>query len=321
MFNFSKNQQQPTEEKSVFFTKLKTSLKKTRANLFDSLLRLKPNQKIDSDFLHDLEDRLLIADVGIEATTQIITELEHAAKHDQLNNQQQLYSVLAQIMIKMLKPLQPHPLTPSAHTTKPLTILLMGINGAGKTTTAGKLAYHFRNQGYSIMLAAGDTFRAAATEQLQAWGARSQVPVIAQKKGADPAAVIHNAVKSAQKNKIDILIADTAGRLHTQDNLMQQLKKIRRTISKLDAAIVVENMFVLDGTTGQNALSQVQLFNDAVNIDSVVLTKLDGTAKGGTIFSLAQNIGVTVQFISTGEKINDLHPFDSKNFVEALLED
>jgi fused signal recognition particle receptor len=199
-------------------------------------------------------------------------------------------------------------------------ILLTGVNGAGKTTTAGKLASHFINQGYSVMLAAGDTFRAAAVEQLQTWGERNNVPVIAQHKGADSAAVIFDALQSARANNIDILIADTAGRLHTQDNLMDELKKIHRAISKFDDALLIENILVLDAATGQNALSQAKLFNQAIGIDGIVLTKLDGTAKGGVIFALALDTGIPIRFIGVGEQLDDLHTFESTAFVEALLE-
>ncbi|ORU90366.1 MAG: hypothetical protein A6F71_05200 [Cycloclasticus sp. symbiont of Poecilosclerida sp. M] len=222
-------------------------------------------------------------------------------------------------MLDILKPIQPPLLNPSDSEKKPFVLLMTGVNGAGKTTTIGKLAHHFIGEDYKIMLAAADTFRAAAVEQLQTWGARNHIPVITRANGSDPSAVTYDALQSAQKKNIDILIIDTAGRLHTQTNLMAQLEKIHRTIGKFNADLKIENILVLDSTTGQNAISQAKKFNDAIGINSVVLTKLDGTAKGGMIFALASETKLPVRFIGVGEKIDDLLVFDSKDFVDALL--
>lgn len=277
---------------------------------FKKLLR--GTKKVDADFLNAVEEQLLVADVGISATTKITDQLRDAIKYDHIDDQH-LHHTLADIMRNILIKAPPAP------QTTPKVILLTGINGAGKTTAAGKLAHHFIAQGYRTMLVACDTFRAAAAEQLQVWGAKNQVPVIAQKHGADPSAVIYDALQSARKNNTDILIADTAGRLHTHDNLMEQLKKIHRTIGKFDTTVNIENILVLDGTIGQNALSQTKLFNEAIGINSIILTKLDGTAKGGIVFALAFEFDIPVRFISNGEKISDLHIFDPDIFVKSIL--
>lgn len=287
--------------------------KKQSGGLFYGFKKLlRGIKKIDADFLNAIEEQLLIADVGINATTKIIEQLRDTIKHDHTDDQH-LRQTLAGIMRNILTTAPPTP------KTTPKVILLTGVNGAGKTTVAGKLAHHFIAQGHRTMLVACDTFRAAAVEQLQVWGAKNQVPVIAQTQGADPSAVVYDALQSAAKNNIDILIADTAGRLHTRDNLMEQLKKIHRTIGKFDATVNIENMLVLDGTTGQNALSQTKLFNEAIGINGIILTKLDGTAKGGIVFALSFEFDIPVCFISNGEKISDLHIFDPDIFVKSIL--
>ncbi len=322
MFGFKKPEtpKQQAAYQTGFFGKLKAGLSKTQSSIFGGVGDLLQGKKsIDAAFLDDLEERLLIADLGVHATTEIIDTLHSSIKRNEINDHNQLRQTLSEVMSKILDPVQ-KPLTIPINTQGPFIILLTGVNGAGKTTTAGKLASHFINQGHNVMLAAGDTFRAAAVEQLQTWGERHNVPVVAQHKGADSAAVIFDALQSARANNIDILIADTAGRLHTQDNLMDELKKIHRAISKFDDALIVENILVLDAATGQNALSQAKLFNDAIGIDGIVLTKLDGTAKGGVIFALALDTGIPIRFIGVGEQADDLHSFDSTAFVEALLE-
>ena len=322
MFGFKKPEtsQQQTVDRINIFSSLKTGLSKTQAKLFggvgDLLLGKK---KLDTTFLDDLEERLLVADLGIHATTEIIDALHSSISRNEISDHDLLRETLNTVMTNILNPVQ-QPLTVPADKPGPFVILLTGVNGAGKTTTAGKLASHFINQGYSVMLAAGDTFRAAAIEQLQIWGERNNVPVVAQHMGADAAAVIFDALHSARANNIDILIADTAGRLHTQDNLMDELKKIHRAIGKFDDALTVENILVLDAATGQNALTQTKRFNDAIGIDGIVLTKLDGTAKGGIIFALALETGIPVRFIGVGEQLDDLYIFNSTDFVDALLE-
>lgn len=322
MFGFKKPEtsQQQTVDRINIFSSLKTGLSKTQAKLFggvgDLLLGKK---KLDTTFLDDLEERLLVADLGIHATTEIIDALHSSISRNEISDHDLLRETLNTVMTNILNPVQ-QPLTVPADKPGPFVILLTGVNGAGKTTTAGKLASHFINQGYSVMLAAGDTFRAAAIEQLQIWGERNNVPVVAQHMGADAAAVIFDALHSARAKNIDILIADTAGRLHTQDDLMDELKKIHRAIGKFDDALTVENILVLDAATGQNALTQTKRFNDAIGIDGIVLTKLDGTAKGGIIFALALETGIPVRFIGVGEQLDDLYIFNSTDFVDALLE-
>ena len=323
MFGFKKPQGQNEKpaEQITFFTRLKAGLGKTRSNIFDGLGDLLQGEKIiDADFLEHLEERLLVADLGVQATSKIIDALHSSIKRKELGDPAQLRKTLATVMTDMLDPVHQPLVVPSGNKPGPFVILLTGVNGAGKTTTAGKLANHFMSQGKSVMLAAGDTFRAAAIEQLQSWGERNKIPVIAQHQGADSAAVIFDALQSAKANNIDILIADTAGRLHTQDNLMDELKKIHRAIGKFDDALHIENILVLDAVTGQNALSQAKLFNDAIGIDGIILTKLDGTAKGGMIFALSLETAIPIRFIGVGEQIDDLHVFDSTIFVDALLE-
>lgn len=327
MFGFKKpdnSKKQVTEQRSPdktgFFSRLKSGLSKTQSNLFDGLGDLLQGKKtLDAAFLENLEERLLLADLGIHATTRIIDALHSAINRHEADNEDQLRQTLSTVMTSILDPVQ-QPLVIPTDKPGPFVILLTGVNGAGKTTTAGKLASYFIKQGHSVLLAAGDTFRAAAIEQLQTWGQRNNIPVIAQHKGADSAAVIFDALQSARANNIDILIADTAGRLHTQGNLMDELKKIHRAVGKFDENISIENILVLDAATGQNALSQAKLFNYTIGIDGIVLTKLDGTAKGGVIFALALETDIPIRFIGVGEQVEDLHTFNSSTFVNALLE-
>jgi fused signal recognition particle receptor len=272
---------------------------------------------LDRELLDELETRLLSADVGIKATTTIIDELKNDISRKVVNDADSLHLKLAEIMKNILQPCEQ---ALDTDTAKPFVILVVGINGAGKTTSIGKLAHHFQQQGKSVMLAAGDTFRAAAVEQLQEWGKRNDVPVVAQGTGADPASVIFDAVQSASSKNIDIIIADTAGRLHTQDNLMDELAKIKRVLARIDADAPHETLIVMDASFGQNALHQVQQFHDSIGLTGLAVTKLDGTAKGGILFSIAKTLKLPVRFIGIGEGIDDLRPFHAGEFVDALLE-
>ena len=321
MFGFKssqKNNDAGPQKSQGLFASLKQRLSKTRASLSSGIASILLGKKsIDDDLLEQLEDQLLMADVGMQATQKITTNLVQAGSRDQLKDNKSVLSVLKQSMTDILSP-SAVPLTiDKKH--RPFVILMVGVNGAGKTTTVGKLAQQFKNQGYSVMLAAGDTFRAAAVEQLQSWGARLDIPVIKQGQGADSASVIFDALKSAQSKGIDILIADTAGRLHTQNNLMDELEKIKRVMGKLDPSAPHETMLVLDAGTGQNALSQATNFNQSIGISGITLTKLDGTAKGGMIFSVSEQLQLPIRYIGVGESVDDLRVFDDKEFVDALL--
>jgi fused signal recognition particle receptor len=297
---------------------LSKSLEKTKRTFSDGMADFFLGKKsIDNELLDELETRLLSADVGMDATTIIIDELQRNISRKIINDADSLHIKLAEIMKSILQPCQQTLDTDSA---KPFVILVVGINGAGKTTSIGKLANHFMKQGKSVLLAAGDTFRAAAVEQLQEWGQRNNVPVISQGTGADPASVIFDAVESASSKNIDIVIADTAGRLHTQDNLMDELAKIKRVLGKLDAQAPHETLIVMDAGFGQNALHQAQQFHDSIGLTGMAVTKLDGTAKGGILFSIAKTLKLPVRFIGIGEGIDDLRPFNAAEFVDALLE-
>ncbi len=297
---------------------LSHSLEKTKRTFSDGMADFFLGKKsIDNELLDALETRLLSADVGIDATTTIIDELQSDISRKVINDADSLHTKLADIMKNILLPCEQALITESA---KPFVILVVGINGAGKTTSIGKLANHFMQQGKSVMLAAGDTFRAAAVEQLQEWGRRNDVPVISQGSGADPASVIFDAVQSASSKNIDIIIADTAGRLHTQDNLMDELAKIKRVLAKIDASAPHETLIVMDAGFGQNALHQVQQFHNSIGLTGMAVTKLDGTAKGGILFSIAKTLNLPVRFIGIGEGIDDLRPFNAAEFVDALLE-
>jgi len=303
---------------TVSQTELSHSLEKTKHTLSDNMADFFLGKKsIDSELLDELETSLLSADVGMDATTTIIDELQNNISRKAITDVNALHQKLAEIMKTILQPCEQELDTDTA---KPFVILVVGINGAGKTTSIGKLAHHFKQQGKSVMLAAGDTFRAAAVEQLQQWGQRNNVPVIAQGTGADPASVIFDAVQSASSKNIDIIIADTAGRLHTQDNLMDELAKIKRVLGKLDANAPHETLIVMDAGFGQNALHQAQQFHDSIGLTGLAVTKLDGTAKGGILFSIAKTLKLPVRFIGVGEGINDLRPFNASEFVDALLE-
>ncbi|HLF96821.1 MAG TPA: signal recognition particle-docking protein FtsY [Methylococcaceae bacterium] len=297
--------------------RLRSGLSRTRGGLAGFLASLSGRAKIDQTLVEEIETTLLMADVGVEATQLILCRLQEA-RREQPADAATVRQVLREEMLEMLRPCQA-PLRPEAG-SKPFVLLVVGVNGVGKTTTIGKLARRFQSDGHSVMLAAGDTFRAAAVEQLQVWGERNGIPVVAQHTGADSASVIYDAMQSAQARGIDVMIADTAGRLHTKSNLMEELRKIRRILGKLDSAAPHEVLLVLDAGTGQNALSQARLFHEAVQLTGIALTKLDGTAKGGMIFPLARALGLPIRFIGVGEGIEDLQDFDAERFVDALLE-
>ncbi|WP_424955435.1 signal recognition particle-docking protein FtsY [Ectopseudomonas oleovorans] len=309
-----------TQEKPSFFARLKQGLSKTSASLGEGMASLFLGKKvIDDDLLDDLETRLLTADVGVEATTTIIGNLTKRVARKELADSGALYKALQEELVTLLKPVEQPLVIDTAK--QPYVILVVGVNGVGKTTTIGKLAKKLQLEGKKVMLAAGDTFRAAAVEQLQVWGERNNIAVIAQHTGADSASVIFDAVQAAKSRGIDVLIADTAGRLHTKDNLMEELKKVRRVIGKLDDTAPHEVLLVLDAGTGQNAISQAKQFNQTVNLTGLALTKLDGTAKGGVIFALAKQFGLPIRYIGVGEGIDDLRPFQAQAFVQALFEE
>jgi len=298
---------------------LKDSLGKTRAGLTDGMADLLLGKKtIDDELLEELETRLLSADVGVESTSRIINDLTRRVSRNELNDPVALFNALCDDMVEILQPVEQPLVIDNSHS--PFVILVIGINGAGKTTTIGKLAKRFQNQGKSVMLAAGDTFRAAAVEQLQTWGERNNISVVAQGTGADSASVIYDAIESAKSKNIDVVIADTAGRLHTQDNLMDELIKIKRVMGKLDDSAPHETLLVMDAGFGQNGLIQAQQFNQAMGLSGLVLTKLDGTAKGGILFAIAQKLSTPIRFIGVGEGIDDLREFHAVEFVDALLD-
>ncbi|EOJ6001502.1 signal recognition particle-docking protein FtsY [Cronobacter sakazakii] len=307
-------QEKPTKE--GFFARLKRSLLKTKENLGSGFISLFRGKKIDDDLFEELEEQLLIADVGVDTTRKIIANLTEGASRKQLRDAEALYGLLKEEMGEILAKVD-EPLNVEGKT--PFVILMVGVNGVGKTTTIGKLARQFEQQGKSVMLAAGDTFRAAAVEQLQVWGQRNNIPVIAQHTGADSASVIFDAIQAAKARGVDVLIADTAGRLQNKSHLMEELKKIVRVMKKLDENAPHEVMLTIDASTGQNAVSQAKLFHEAVGLTGITLTKLDGTAKGGVIFSVADQFGIPIRYIGVGERIEDLRPFNAGDFIEALF--
>ncbi|MFT4763087.1 MAG: fused signal recognition particle receptor [Oleispira sp.] len=308
-----------TEKKKGFFSRLATGLSKTRSGFSDGVANLLLGKKeIDDDLLEDLETQLVMADVGVEATREIMAKLTERVGRKELTDSDALFEALIKELQDVLAPCQQPLVIDSGN--KPYVILMVGINGVGKTTTIGKLAKQFQAKGKSVMLAAGDTFRAAAVEQLQVWGERNDVPVVAQHTGADSASVLYDALEAATARGTDILIADTAGRLHTKDNLMGELEKVVRVMKKIDPEAPHEVMLVLDAGTGQNAINQAVQFQKSVGVTGLTLTKLDGTAKGGVIFALAKQLGLPVRFIGIGEGINDLRPFDANDFTRALFD-
>lgn len=304
--------------KPGFFARIKQGLSRTSSNFAEGLGNLFLGRKaIDDDLLEEIETQLLVADVGIEATTDIIENLTRQVARKQLTDAEALFQALRKQLTELLQPVEQPLIIDNAH--KPFVILVVGVNGVGKTTTIGKLAKHLQGQGKKVMLAAGDTFRAAAVEQLQVWGERNQIPVIAQHSGADSASVIYDGLQAAQARGMDVLIADTAGRLHNKNHLMDELAKVKRVMAKLDDSAPHEVLLVLDAGTGQNAVSQTQQFRESAGVTGLVLTKLDGTAKGGVIFALSKNFGLPVRFIGVGEAIDDLQPFAAQPFIEALF--
>ncbi len=299
------------------FGRLKQGLAKTRTRLTDGLADLVFGEKIvDAEMLDDLEALLIRADVGLQATEQIIVDLHDRLGRSQLADGRAVYQALHQKMCNLLASCEGPLALPQA---APAVILMVGVNGAGKTTTIGKLTQRLSGEGHKVLLAAGDTFRAAAVEQLQAWGERTGVPVIAQQPGADPAAVIYDALQAARSRDIDLVLADTSGRLHTQDGLMDELRKIKRVIGKFDSTAPHEVLLVLDAGNGQNGLAQARAFNQAVGVTGLVLTKLDGTAKGGIVFAIAAELGLPIKFVGVGEGVDDLRPFSAAEYVDALL--
>jgi fused signal recognition particle receptor len=310
--------EEPVPAKS-FFDRVKSGLSRTKAGLTEQMTTLfAGNPEIDDDLMEEIETLLLMADIGVEATTEIIQRLTDRVERKQLSDGDALQAALKQELAELLEPVD-QPL--ELHTDQsPMVILMVGVNGVGKTTTIGKLAKKYQAEGKSVMLAAGDTFRAAAVEQLQVWGDRNNVPVVAQHTGADSASVLFDALESAKAKNVDVLIADTAGRLQNKDNLMQELQKVVRVMQKLDPSAPHEVMLVLDAGTGQNAISQAKEFKEAVGVTGITLTKLDGTAKGGIIFAIAKQFGLPIRFIGVGEQADDLRPFEAKAFVEALFD-
>lgn len=320
MFGFGKekSEKNETEKKTGLFTRLKNGLKKTRGKFTDNLARLiRGRTTIDDELLESLETQLLLADVGIETSARIIETLTKQVSRQQFADPSALLQELQNQLTAILAPCNKPLVIPD--TIRPFVILMVGVNGVGKTTTIGKLAKQYQEKGLSVMLAAGDTFRAAAVEQLQKWGERNAIPVISQQSGADSASVLFDALQAAQARQIDVLIADTAGRLHTQQNLMTELKKITRVLAKLDPNAPHEIMLVIDAGTGQNALSQAKTFHEDIGVTGITITKLDGTAKGGIIFAVADAMAIPIRYIGVGEDINDLRDFDATDFIQALF--
>ena len=299
-----------------FVKRLRARLNRGAGWLGTDLAKLVPGGRIDEDVLEELESRLVLADVGIEATERILGQLRDRLARRELNDVEALNAGLRRILVDLLEPVE-QPLDPTS--AQPFVILVVGVNGAGKTTTIGKMARRFQQEGLAVMLAAGDTFRAAAIEQLKAWGERNAVPVIAQERGADPAAVVFDALDAARARGIDVLIADTAGRLQSQQGLMDELAKIKRVLARRDPAAPHEVLLVLDAGIGQNALSQVEKFHAALGVTGLAVTKLDGTAKGGILLAIADRFGIPVRYIGIGEALEDMQPFVAEEYVDALL--
>ena len=315
---FGRKKDSKTEPRGGFIKRFRSRLNSGDSWLTYDLANLAPGAKIDDAVLDDLEARLVMADVGVAATERIIADLHKRLERRELKDVDALMDGLRQSMIAMLEPVERELDTTADN--GPFVILMVGINGAGKTTTIGKLARRFLDNGQSVMLAAGDTFRAAAVEQLQVWGQRNGVPVVAQGSGADPAAVIFDAYESARAKGVDILLADTAGRLQNQQGLMDELAKIKRVVSRQNADAPHEIMLVLDAGLGQNAMQQVQKFNDALGVTGITVTKLDGTAKGGILLAIADSLPIPVRYIGIGESADDMQPFNAKEYVDALLD-
>ena len=321
LFSFLKKKKtddQARESSADVDENLDNKLTRTRGRFKDSLLNfVRGTGKIDDDLLEELENQLITADLGVAVTERVIAAIKTRLSRGDGGDSEALHQAMKSELTDILKSVEQPLEIPDS--PDPFVILVVGVNGSGKTTTIGKLAKQLTDGGQSVMLAAGDTFRAAAVEQLQTWGERNDVPVVAQGSGADSASVIFDALQSAKARNIDVLIADTAGRLHTQDGLMDELKKVKRVLAKLDPATPNETLIVLDGGTGQNALNQAQSFHQAMQLTGMVVTKLDGTAKGGIVFAIAQQLGIPLRFIGVGEKVGDLRVFQAEEFVDALL--
>lgn len=320
MFGLKKKSKEEKAGSNTESATLSDRLQRTRSGLFGGLFNRIKKPVIDTATLEELEDRMISADIGLKTTDQVIQLLK--ANRDKKDAEVNPVDQLKQVLLSVLEPVEKSidiPTQTESQASKPFLILVVGVNGVGKTTTIGKLAKRLQGEGKSVMLAAGDTFRAAAIEQLQVWGDRNDIKVIAQTHGSDSGAVIYDALESARANNIDVLIADTAGRLHNKDNLMEEMKKIHRIGDKFDANMQREVLLVLDAGTGQNALIQAKQFNESIGIDGIVLTKLDGTAKGGIVFSLADELNIPIRFIGVGEQVEDLRSFNAKEFIDALL--
>lgn len=319
IFSFLKRQRDTRQEDPAAEKALDEKLTRTRSTFKDNLLGfLRGKKPIDPELLEELENQLIMADVGVDATTRIMDSLTKKISAKKMTDSDSLHSALQEELEALLQPVEQPLVIPEQDT--PFVILVVGVNGSGKTTTIGKLAKQLQLGGKSVMLAAGDTFRAAAIEQLQTWGERNSVPVVAQQMGSDSASVIFDALQSATARNIDVLIADTAGRLHTQAGLMDELIKVKRVLGKLDDTAPHETLIVLDGGTGQNALSQAREFHAAMDLTGLVITKLDGTAKGGIVFAIASSLGIPIRFIGVGEKVDDLEAFEAARFVSALTD-
>lgn len=318
----TQEQHQPEKpvSKTGIFAKFRQGLSKTRSELGEGIANLLLGKKeLDADLIDELETALISADLGIDTTNNIIANLQSELKRKHIDDSNAVYRHLQQYLQNLMQAKQEQLVVEASE--KPYVILMTGVNGAGKTTTIGKLAKQFKQQGKKVMLAAGDTFRAAAVEQLKAWGERNDIPVIAQHTGADSASVIFDALQAAKARGVDVLIADTAGRLHTQNNLMDELKKVKKVMQKLDASAPHETMLVLDASIGQNALNQAEQFHDAIGVTGITMTKLDGTARGGILFAIANALDIPFRYVGIGEGIDDLRMFDANHFVNAIFDD
>ena len=296
-----------------FFSKIKEAFKKTKSSLDNKLMSILSRGELDDEFFDELEEILILSDLGTSCSVEIVGQLRERARKTKLRTQEEVKQALREIMCEILEKNE------VPEISYPLVYMVVGVNGVGKTTTIGKLANYFKSQGKSVLLVAGDTFRAAASDQLTAWANRNNVKIIKNNEGADPASVVYDGISSAKAKNVDVVIIDTAGRLHNKTNLMEELKKVSKVVRTQWSECCYQNLLVLDATTGQNALSQVKYFDEAVDIDGLVLTKLDGTAKGGIVLSIAQDYSVPVVYVGTGEKLDDLEPFNAEEFVEAII--
>ena len=311
---------EPARPRGGLFRSLRSALRRTRESLANGLANLFSGRKIDANLIDEVEELLLGADIGVDLTDEIVADLHGRLKRRRLADGAAVLDALRENMLATLEPVaRPCEIPAPSSLERPFVVLMVGVNGTGKTTTAGKLAHRFQNDGYSVMLAAGDTFRAAAIEQLEVWGERNAVPVIAQQPGADSAAVVFDALQAATARSTNILIADTAGRLHTKGGLMDELAKVRRVLGRLDPSAPHETLLVLDATTGQNGLAQARTFTAAVQVSGLAITKLDGTARGGVVFAIARELALPIRYIGVGEGIEDLRDFGPADFVDALL--